>query len=41
MFAMRTTIILATVAIGVMRLVLRIVSPIQRLEIAREWTADE
>ena len=41
MSGMRTMIILATVALGVMRLVLRTVSPIQNLELAREWTADE
>jgi hypothetical protein len=34
-------IILATVAFGAMRLMLRTLSPVQRLEIVAEWTADE
>jgi len=38
---MRTMIILATVAFGAMRLMLRTLSPAQQLELAREWTADE
>jgi hypothetical protein len=37
----RTMIILATVALGAMRLVLRTLSPTPQLELAREWTADE
>jgi hypothetical protein len=41
MFGMRTMIILATVAFGAMRLMLRALSPAQRLELASEWTADE
>jgi hypothetical protein len=41
MFSMRTMIILATVAFGAMRLVLRTLSPIPKLELADEWTADE
>ena len=39
--AMRTVIILATVAFGAMRLVLRTFAPAQHLELAGEWTADE
>jgi hypothetical protein len=38
---MRTMIILATVAFGAMRLMLRTLSPTSHLELAREWTADE
>jgi hypothetical protein len=38
---MRTMIIVATVAFGAMRLMLRRLSPAQRLELAGEWTADE
>jgi hypothetical protein len=38
---MRTMVILATVAIGAMRLVLRALGPAQPLESATEWTADE
>jgi hypothetical protein len=38
---MRTMIILATVAFGAMRLMVRTLSPAQQLELAREWTADE
>jgi hypothetical protein len=38
---MRTMIILATVAFGAMRLMLRTLSPTPQLELAREWTADE
>ena len=34
-------IILATVAFGAMRLMLRRLSPAQPLELAGEWTADE
>jgi hypothetical protein len=41
MFGMRTMIILATVAVGAMRLMLRTLSPIQKVELAGEWTADE
>jgi hypothetical protein len=38
---MRTIVILATVAIGAMRLMLRALGPAQPLETATEWTADE
>ena len=38
---MRTVIILATVAFGAMRLMLRALSSAQQLELAGEWTADE
>jgi hypothetical protein len=38
---MRTMVILATVAIGAMRLVWRALGPAQPLESATEWTADE
>jgi hypothetical protein len=38
---MRTMIILATVAFGAMRLMLRTLSRAQRLELAGEWIADE
>jgi len=38
---MRTMIILAAVAFGAMRLVLRMLSPAERLELANEWIADE
>jgi hypothetical protein len=34
-------IILATVAFGAMRLVLRTLSPAQQPDLAGEWTADE
>jgi hypothetical protein len=34
-------IIVATVAFGAIRLMLRRLSPAQRLELAGEWTADE
>jgi hypothetical protein len=34
-------IILAAVAFGAMRLVLRTLSPAQRFELANEWIADE
>jgi hypothetical protein len=34
-------IILATVAFGAMRLMLRTLSPEKRLELASEWTANE
>jgi hypothetical protein len=37
MFGMRTMIILATVAFGAMRLMLRL----DRADLASEWTADE
>lgn len=40
MYRMRTVIIVATVALGAMRLVLRALGPPQPLELA-EWTADE
>lgn len=39
-YRMRTVIIVATVALGAMRLVLRALGPPQLLELA-EWTADE
>jgi hypothetical protein len=39
--ALRTLVILATVAIGAMRLMLRAIGPAQPLESAAEWTADE
>jgi hypothetical protein len=38
---MRTMIIVATVALGAMRLVLRALGPAPRLGRATEWTADE
>jgi hypothetical protein len=38
---MRTMVILATVAIGAMRLMLRALGPAQPPESATEWTADE
>jgi hypothetical protein len=38
---MRTMVILATVAFGAMRLMLRTLSPAQQLALAGEWTADE
>jgi hypothetical protein len=38
---MRTVIILATVAFGALRLMLRTLSPAEHLELAGEWTADE
>jgi len=34
-------IILATVAFGAMRFMLRTLSPAQKLELANEWIADE
>jgi hypothetical protein len=41
MFGMRTMIIMATVAFGAIRLVLRAIGPAQPLGVASEWTADE
>jgi hypothetical protein len=38
---MRTVLILATVAIGAMRLMLRAFAPTQALDAVTEWTADE
>jgi hypothetical protein len=39
--SVRTMVILATVAIGALRLMLRALGPAQPFESATEWTADE